>query len=83
MPDICVHCGKFATIFNKEGQPTCIKCVNNLPKRYKCSKCGNIMIVRKGKYGSFWSCSGYPMCRHSISLKRAIMKGLSQTYKLT
>ncbi len=74
MTDICVHCGKFATIFNKEGQPTCIGCVKKKPKRYKCSKCGDVMLIRKGKYGSFWGCSGYPMCDNSVSVKKAFMK---------
>jgi len=74
MTDTCVHCGKFATIFNKEGQPTCIECVKKKPKRYKCSKCGDIMRIRKGKYGSFWGCSNYPMCDYTVSVKKAFMK---------
>lgn len=74
MTDICVHCGKFATAYNKEEQPTCVKCRGDKPKRYKCSKCGDVMVVRKGKYGSFWGCSGFPMCDHSVSIKEALMK---------
>lgn len=27
-----------------------------------CSKCGQTMVRRKGKYGEFWGCSGYPGC---------------------
>jgi len=48
--------------------------VEKEPKKYKCSKCGDIMIIRKGKYGSFWGCSGYPMCDNSVSTKKAFMK---------
>jgi len=74
MTDICVHCGNFATVFNKEGQPVCLKCRDKPDKKYKCSKCGDIMVIRKGKYGSFWGCSGYPMCDNSVSVKKAFMK---------
>ncbi|MCR4787566.1 MAG: topoisomerase DNA-binding C4 zinc finger domain-containing protein [Lachnospiraceae bacterium] len=34
----------------------------------KCPKCGNIMVKRSGKYGSFMGCSGYPNCRHTEKL---------------
>lgn len=30
----------------------------------KC-KCGNDMVVRKGKYGPFWGCSNFPRCRNT------------------
>jgi ssDNA-binding Zn-finger/Zn-ribbon topoisomerase 1 len=73
MHDICVHCGGFATTTNKEGQPTCIKCHGKKPKMYICSKCKDVMAIRKGKYGSFWGCSGFPMCDHTVSLKKAFM----------
>ena len=29
----------------------------------KCPFCGNDLVLRKGKYGSFWGCSTYPKCR--------------------
>jgi len=29
----------------------------------KCPKCGNILKKRDGKFGEFWSCTGYPDCR--------------------
>ena len=29
----------------------------------KCEKCGAEMIVRTGKYGTFYACSNYPECR--------------------
>ncbi len=79
MHDICVHCGKFATVLNSEEQPTCIKCREKKPKRYKCSKCGDLMIVKKGKFGSFWGCFSYPRCDHSVSLKKAFMKETMKT----
>lgn len=30
-----------------------------------CSRCGGIMQKRKGRYGEFWGCSGYPKCRYT------------------
>lgn len=78
MPDICVHCGKFATVFNKEKQPSCVRCYEKKGKRYICSKCKAEMNIRKGKYGSFWGCSSYPMCEHTVSLKKAFLKEKNQ-----
>lgn len=30
-----------------------------------CPSCGNSLTQRKGKYGDFYGCSGYPKCRHT------------------
>lgn len=30
-----------------------------------CPECGNILKLRLGKYGWFYSCSKYPLCKHS------------------
>lgn len=30
----------------------------------KCEKCGKPMILRKGRFGEFWACSGYPKCKN-------------------
>ncbi len=29
----------------------------------KCPFCGNDLVLRKGKYGTFWGCSSYPKCK--------------------
>lgn len=29
----------------------------------KCPFCGSDLVLRKGKYGTFWGCSTYPKCR--------------------
>ncbi len=36
-----------------------------------CEKCGKAMVVKKGRYGQFLACSGYPDCRNT----RRILKG--------
>ena len=28
-----------------------------------CPRCGKILVLREGKYGSFYGCSGYPYCK--------------------
>lgn len=32
-------------------------------KQKTCPSCGMNMTLREGKFGKFWSCSGYPTCR--------------------
>lgn len=33
-----------------------------------CPSCSNIMIKRSGKFGSFWGCSSFPICRQTIKV---------------
>ena len=30
---------------------------------FKCEKCGGDMVLRNGKYGSFYACANYPACK--------------------
>ncbi|MCG6973476.1 MAG: type I DNA topoisomerase [Desulfobacterales bacterium] len=32
-----------------------------------CDKCGKPMLIKDGKYGSFYACSGYPECKNTQS----------------
>ncbi|AGE21857.1 hypothetical protein GHH_c13200 [Geobacillus sp. GHH01] len=34
----------------------------------RCPKCGGVLIVRKGKYGTFKGCSNYPKCKFTQSI---------------
>ncbi len=34
----------------------------------KCPRCGALMQKRKGRFGMFWGCSGYPKCRYTENL---------------
>ncbi len=34
-----------------------------------CPKCGSRMVPRSGKFGRFYGCTGYPVCRHTEKLK--------------
>ncbi len=33
-----------------------------------CEKCGKSMVVKRGRYGDFLACSGYPECKNTQSL---------------
>jgi DNA topoisomerase-1 len=33
-----------------------------------CEKCGKPMVIKKGRYGGFLACSGYPECKNTQSL---------------
>lgn len=30
-----------------------------------CPKCGSPLVKRNGKFGAFWGCSGYPICKYT------------------
>ncbi|WP_235802030.1 topoisomerase DNA-binding C4 zinc finger domain-containing protein [Ureibacillus massiliensis] len=34
-------------------------------KQNSCSKCGGELILKRGKYGSFYGCKNYPSCRYT------------------
>jgi DNA topoisomerase-1 len=34
----------------------------------ECQKCGKPMVVKRGRYGEFLACSGYPECQYTQSL---------------
>jgi DNA topoisomerase-1 len=36
-----------------------------------CDKCGRPMVQKKGRYGPFLGCSGYPECKNIVKLDRA------------
>jgi DNA topoisomerase-1 len=36
-----------------------------------CQKCGRPMVVKRGRYGEFLACSGYPDCKHTESINSA------------
>ncbi len=34
----------------------------------KCAECGKSMVMKRGKYGTFLACTGYPDCKYTESL---------------
>lgn len=33
-----------------------------------CEKCGKPMVIKRGRYGDFMACTGYPECKNTLSL---------------
>ncbi len=33
-----------------------------------CEKCGRPMVIKQGKYGPFYACTGFPECKNTLSL---------------
>ena len=38
----------------------------------KCEKCGGNMVIRRGKYGDFYSCENFPRCRNTKPLTKNV-----------
>ena len=34
---------------------------------HRCGSCGHLLVIRYGKHGVFWGCSGYPECTQTYS----------------
>lgn len=46
--------------------------------QHKCSKCQRLLVPKKNSHGTYWGCSGYPVCSHiesSLSEKKGEKKG--------
>ncbi len=41
-----------------------------VPTDVKCEKCGNTMVIKWGKLGSFLACSNYPECKNTQDFKK-------------
>ena len=56
--------------FYKDFEPSLKKAFDLLPKKEVketgevCPECGKPLVIRKGKYGEFTACSGYPSCKY-------------------
>lgn len=35
-----------------------------------CSKCGKPMVLKQGKFGPFYGCSGYPACKNIVNVEQ-------------
>ena len=56
--------------FYEEFEPALEKAFDLLPKKEVketgevCPNCGSALVIRKGKYGEFTACSGFPSCKY-------------------
>lgn len=40
------------------------------PTGLKCDKCGKDLVIRKGRRGPFYACSGFPSCKNTMSIAK-------------
>ncbi len=52
-----------------------IEYVQQLRKRHTCPQCGSPLVKRKGKYGEFWGCRGFPDCRFTKDIGQEELQG--------
>lgn len=45
-----------------------------------CQQCGCLMKLRKGKYGEFYGCTGYPQCRNTMSKRDAALSYIAPDF---
>jgi DNA topoisomerase-1 len=53
---------------DEKGKVHPIESANGEASDKVCDKCGKQMVIKQGKYGEFLACSGYPDCKHTLSL---------------
>jgi DNA topoisomerase-1 len=80
---LMVKRGKFGPFLGCTGYPEC-KNIMNFKKDENgvitpvgqefsdvaCDKCGKPMVVKRGKFGPFLGCSGYPECQNILKVKK-------------
>lgn len=61
----------YSTDYERDEKGNIVAIKEELPETTDkiCPKCGKPMLVKRGRYGSFYACSGYPECRHTESLQ--------------
>jgi len=53
----------------KQGEDGATKAVEETVSDVVCGACGRPMLVKRGKFGPFLGCSGYPECQNLMKLK--------------
>jgi DNA topoisomerase-1 len=84
--------GRFGSFLGCTGYPACKNIINvrkdengalspvkEEASDSACAKCGRPMLVKRGKFGPFLGCSGYPDCKHIVKTK----KNADGTVKIT
>jgi len=62
--------GPFEKNLEEKYQEVNKKDITEKPTNKICPKCGSPLLVRLGKYGSFYACSAFPKCRYTEPLEK-------------
>ena len=62
---------KFTSDFERD-ESGVIKMVDKDKTGIKCPKCGRDMALRRGRYGEFLACTGYPACETTMSVPTGV-----------
>ena len=54
-------------VATQSGRPVFLPQLPVEPSDAVCQKCGKPMVVKRGKYGDFLACSGFPGCKNTTS----------------
>ena len=46
--------------------------IKDEPAGFDCPECGKPMVIKIGRYGKFYACSGFPDCRHTEAIVNKI-----------
>jgi len=81
---LLIRLGKYGRFYACSGFPEC-RYVRNLknptgedgaeaapPTDEVCDQCGKPLVVKQGRYGTFYGCSGYPACKFIRPLKKPV-----------
>jgi len=60
----CKNTKPLETLSNGDAQPTS-ETEGKEDNEEKCEKCGKPMVLKRGRYGTFLACSGYPKCKNT------------------
>ena len=58
----------FKETLDKKGLELSKKEIATEETELKCPECGKNLIIRMGRYGKFYACSGFPKCRHTATI---------------
>ncbi|MDR1165526.1 MAG: type I DNA topoisomerase [Deltaproteobacteria bacterium] len=73
----CAACGGTCDFARDEnGVPTPVK-DPELKEEVNCELCGKPMVLKKGRFGMFLACSGYPACKNTKKIK--VENGAAET----
>jgi DNA topoisomerase I len=80
--------GKFGRFLACSGYPACRNTreipkpgaapqqENAQPEEILCEKCGKPMVLKRGRFGEFMACSGYPECRNTKKIVKSAQESI-------